>query len=1594
MELLRLRSFIRALALCVVLVALANISAARADSTAVPLAAYATSSPQGFFQDWSDTGLISTANDWSGVAAIMGYSGSGLTTVVDKDPQIILANDTTLALHVLANATNPNTLTTGGTAEFQITDPVVALQGSSGAPAPYLKIALDATGVNTVRIEYDVRDIDGSADNSVQQVALQYRIGASGSFTNLPGGYIADATEGPSLASKVTHVDVTLPSAADNQANVELRIMTVNATGNDEWVGIDNILVTANYPPTGFTLTSNSVLENQAAGTLVGTLVAEDPNSSDAHTFALVDSPDCASGSADNAYFSLTGNDLSTAATFDYEAQTSYVVCVEVADNNGLAAAFNQTLVVLDIAEDPALTVTLEQSAAQNDPTPASPINFTATFSAPIDVSTFSASDVTLSGTAGADSIYITEIAPNDGTTFNLAVSGMNAAGTVIASIGAGSVKAATTSWNEASVSTDNTVEYLDAFPSVVSIVRANANPSNMAYVVFVATFSEHVADVDAGDFEVITNGVSGASIYRVSGYGQTYSITVNAGTGTGTLGLNLADNDSITDIHGNALVGAETENGDFTGEVYDLTNIEQDPPKVVSVTRLDSSPTNAEFARFAASFSEPVTGVDATDFRVAATGGITGAAITEISGSGTDYVVTVNSGTGNGSLRLNVYDNDTIIDAAGNPLGGMGRNNASYYAGQFYALDKTPPTLVTLARIYPNPANSAIVKFAATFSESVTGVELGDFTLAASGVTDAALVNISGYGAKYAITVNAGTGNGTLGLNLADDDTITDAVGNPLGGSGDENLEGEVYDVVNAEQIPPKVVSAVRVDVSPTNADFARYAVTFSEPVTGVDTTDFYVNNSILTEAFISAVSGSNTDYLVTVSIGAGTGTLYLVVRDNDSIIDLAGNPLGGVGRSNGYFRTTQPYAVDNVSPTMISLTRDSASPTNSATVKYAATFSEPVTGVDAGDFNLVAEGVADASLINVSGYGTKYAITVNAGTGSGTLGLDLIDDDSITDVLGNPLVGTVDNNGNYTGEVFELDNVVQVPPTVVSILRADPSPANANSVNYVATFSEIVTGVDATDFYLYGSAATGSVISEVNGSGTTYNIKVDTSGSGMLRLNLSDDDTILDESGLPLGGAGNGNGAYVAGQYYNVDKTPPSVVSIVRAMPNPTNATNVLYAVTFSESVRNVTPEDFVTTGMLSAAVVKIKGQGNTYTVRVSTETGSGTLGLNLSDDDSITDIAGNPLGGINSGNGSKDGEVYDVVDAEQIPPRVLSITRSGSSPTNADSISFTVTFSEWVDGVDVEDFAPVALWGNSAAGASIAEVSGTGSSYVVTVNTGNNGSMLLRVKDNDSIRDAAGNPLGGRGFGNGAFTATATQAYVIDKTAPTLLSLARISPNPSGAAIVKYAAEFSENVTGIDPSDFYVFESGINGSTLASVTGRGKTYTIAVKTGVGNGTLSLHLADDDSIKDAIGNPLGGAGNEDHAGEIYDMLNAEQIPPTVLAITRADANPTSAELLHFTVTFSEAVTGVDINDFGYSALGIPNTLTGITVVEASGSEATYLVTVQVGAGEGNLRLNVIDNDTIIDAAGNRLGGAGRGNGAFYSGQYYMIEP
>ena len=116
----------------------------------------------------------------------------------------------------------------------------------------------------------------------------------------------------------------------------------------------------------------------------------------------------------------------------------------------------------------PGPTVTINQAAGQADPTAASPINFTVVFSA--SVTGFATGDVTITGTAGGTK---TATVTGSGTTYNVAVTGMTTAGTVIATVPAGVAVNASALPNLASTSTDNTVTWTAVAASITLTTSA-----------------------------------------------------------------------------------------------------------------------------------------------------------------------------------------------------------------------------------------------------------------------------------------------------------------------------------------------------------------------------------------------------------------------------------------------------------------------------------------------------------------------------------------------------------------------------------------------------------------------------------------------------------------------------------------------------------------------------------------------------------------------------------------------------------------------------------------------------------------------------------------------------------------------------------------------------------------------------------------------------------------------------------------------------------------------------------------------------------------------------------------------------------------
>ena len=130
------------------------------------------------------------------VASIVGYLGQDITTSTGTNPQTLTSSSAVAAdVDVIANQTappSPMAASPNSTSPIRSSD----CKGSGTADAPHLVVYLDATGRENIVFSFRARDLDATADNAIMQVAVQYRIGGTGAWTDIPAAYISRRDHG------------------------------------------------------------------------------------------------------------------------------------------------------------------------------------------------------------------------------------------------------------------------------------------------------------------------------------------------------------------------------------------------------------------------------------------------------------------------------------------------------------------------------------------------------------------------------------------------------------------------------------------------------------------------------------------------------------------------------------------------------------------------------------------------------------------------------------------------------------------------------------------------------------------------------------------------------------------------------------------------------------------------------------------------------------------------------------------------------------------------------------------------------------------------------------------------------------------------------------------------------------------------------------------------------------------------------------------------------------------------------------------------------------------------------------------------------
>ena len=1122
--------------------------------------------------------------------------------------------------------------------------------------------------------------------------------------------------------------------------------------------------------------------------------------------------------------------------------------------------------------------------------------------------------------------------------TGNTNVAGAYTAGNWSTNITAGGItpgtpnNATNTTWiNGMRTSPDTTA------PTVLSSNRQTPASAltNAGSVTFRVTFSENLnaATVSTADFTLTDVGgsIAGESVTSVA-QGATaniWDVTVDTGTGNGTLRLDVAASATLFDQNGLALTAAFN-----TGQTYTTDTV---APTVSSSVRVDATPTNAASVQFTVTLSEDVTGFANSNFSLTTTG-VVGASVASVSGSGTVYTVTVNTGTGSGTIRLNVANSTGVTDSAGNTIG-----NVAYTGGQTYTIDKDGPDVVSITRLGTNPTNNATVTYLVLFNQTVSSLTTSNFGLTTTGLSGSSVASVSAdSGFLFTVTVNTGSGAGTLRLDLANSTGLGDDAGNPVANA--PFTTGAVY---NVDRVAPTVT--VSGPASPTNGSPITFTLTFSEIVTGLTAGEVTVTGGTK-----GALSGSGTTYTIPVT-PTGQGAVTCLVT--------AGAAQDATGNTNTVSNNLS-ITYDSVVPTVVSSNRQSpgATNTNTASVTFRVIFSEGLDSatVSAADFTpiVVSGTLSGPSVTGINAVNAlTYDVTVNPGSGNGVLRLNVVvPGATIGDPAGNALAA-----GFTTGQTYNID--VQAPTiTLSSGVAAQTNAAFTVSATISESVSNFIAGdVTATNASVSGFSGSGAgpytwtvtptaqgpvTVQVLSGTCTDPATNPNTDSNTIttnydsiaptvtqqtpdigetindlmsITLLFSDPVTGVAAGALQVNGSaaiavsGTGTGPYVFSGFadpadgtvnvalngaaivdaagnavgafnYSFTKQPAVITTTITsaAVANgaSTNASPLAFSVAFTRAVSNFVLGDITVTNGTPGGFA---GSGANYTFNV-TPTGQGLVSVQIAAAVATgTAVPQNPNAAANPYEFTYD----SVQPSVTLTPGVTGVT---NSPFN-----ITVAFSESTTNFVAGDL--------TVTNATISNFTGSTDTYSFTVNPTAQGNVSVSVGAG-SASDIAGN----------LNTASNTVNVVFDSVEPTV-TLTSTASDPTNTNPIPFVATFSEDVTAFTSGKVSVIGGTITAFTRVNFA----LYTFNVIPASPNVLVTVDVGPA-KAQDA-------AGNQNQAAAAAVSRQYDSVAPN--AVVSGPASPTNAGPINFTITFDEAVTG--LTEAGISVTGgTPGVLSG----------------------------------------------------------------
>jgi hypothetical protein len=249
---------------------------------------------------------------------------------------------------------------------------------------------------------------------------------------------------------------------------------------------------------------------------------------------------------------------------------------------------------------------------------------------------------------------------------------------------------------------------------------------------------------------------------------------------GTGSFSQPVSSLSQGTSYHYNAY--ATNTVGTSYGTVSSFTT----QNTVSSIVRVSSTPTNATSVQWTVTFAASLTGLTSTNFSLDNTG-LSSPSYSSLTGSGTTWTVTANTGNGSGTLGLNMANSSGLSTVLSNPT----------FTGEVYTIDKTAPT-VNIDSPSVSITTSGPVSFTVSWSD--TNLNTGSISLIAPEVTvnttetaNYGSISVSGSGTTRTVELSSLSGKGTIGISIPSG-TASDNAGNSAGAAGPSSTATVAY--------------------------------------------------------------------------------------------------------------------------------------------------------------------------------------------------------------------------------------------------------------------------------------------------------------------------------------------------------------------------------------------------------------------------------------------------------------------------------------------------------------------------------------------------------------------------------------------------------------------------------------------------------------------------------------------------------------------------------------------------------------------------------------------------------------------------------